>query len=456
MLTRIEIDGFKTFEKFSLDVDPFVVILGPNSSGKSNLVDAVRLASRLAGMDLRSAVKGPRGEPHELFRRASDGNAGRRMEFAVEVLLNPEVRDPWGATTRISHSRVRYSVVIERRQDERGIEKLVVVEERADPILARNDRWRPWGRVVSSIFRHTFLKYVRRTPWLSTDRSSDRSSFHIHQDGSAGRTRSAEAAESTVLSSITSAEFPHLYALREELRSWRFLQLDLGALRRPSSTTAEDVLLESDGSNLATVLARLEAETRSANQPKGVLADIAADLASLIPGIVDLTVVEDKASHEYRIDIAVREGMSFSARVVSDGTIRTLALLTLLHDPRLRGLVCFEEPENGVHPARLKDMIRRLRALVVDPTDANMESETALSQMLLISHSPVVLSALGGQGVKFADLVTVVDPASQSRNSRTRIRPVTDQGYILPNGHDRQIVTSFEVDAYLSTARQDG
>ncbi|MFH1814110.1 MAG: AAA family ATPase [Pseudomonadota bacterium] len=33
------------------------------------------------------------------------------------------------------------------------------------------------------------------------------------------------------------------------------------------------------------------------------------------------------------------------------------ALLTLLHDPRHRGLICFEEPENGVHPARVKQLV---------------------------------------------------------------------------------------------------
>ena len=69
MLTRIEISGFKTFDDFSLDLDPFTVIAGANAAGKSNLFDAIRLLSRLAGGDLRSAFTGLRGEPQELFRR---------------------------------------------------------------------------------------------------------------------------------------------------------------------------------------------------------------------------------------------------------------------------------------------------------------------------------------------------------------------------------------------------
>jgi AAA15 family ATPase/GTPase len=85
MLTRIEIDGFKTFEGFGLDLGPMQVILGPNASGKSNLFDAIRLLSNLAGSDLRSSVRDLRGEPVELFRIQADGSRSTRMTFAVEL-----------------------------------------------------------------------------------------------------------------------------------------------------------------------------------------------------------------------------------------------------------------------------------------------------------------------------------------------------------------------------------
>lgn len=68
MLTRIEIDGFKTFEEFGLDLGSLQVILGLNASGKSNLFDVIRLMANLAVHDLRSSVKDLRGEPVELFR----------------------------------------------------------------------------------------------------------------------------------------------------------------------------------------------------------------------------------------------------------------------------------------------------------------------------------------------------------------------------------------------------
>jgi predicted ATPase len=352
MLTRIEIDGFKSFEKFHLDLGPFLVTLGPNASGKSNLFDAIRFLSALAGTDLRSAVKGLRGEPHELLRRDMQGQSVGKMTFAVEVLLNPEVRDPWGATVEISHSCVRYELEIQHWTDERGIERLVVARESATPIFAKSDEWAK-SRRISEGFRETFLHYGRRTAWLETAAENGRRVFRVHQDGRAGRTTPAQAAEATVLSSFSNAEAPHLYALKEELRSWRLLQLDLASLRRPSPITAAEEL-EPDGSNLATVLARIQAETATKTRPRGILTEIAADLVSLIPGVVDLRVEKDDRNREWRVDVGLRDEAPFSSRVVSDGTLRVLALLTLLHDPKHRGLVCFEEPENGVHPGRLK------------------------------------------------------------------------------------------------------
>jgi predicted ATPase len=459
MLTRIEIDGFKTFERAALDVPPFLVILGPNASGKSNLFDAIRFLSQLASADLRTASRGLRGEPHELFRRDAHGEPGTQMRLAAEVLLEREVRDPWGQEVNLVHTRVRYEVAIERRVDFRGIERLAVTEEVARPLSRSEDPWltrRPPEGVIpetSDHFRDSAMRYAkhRRSAFLETLIKDGKPTFQIHQDTHQGRVRPAEAAEATVLSSITTAEFPHLYALREELRSWRFLQLDPASLRRTSPILGPE-RLEPDGSNLAAVLARIQAETATVTRPKGALVDIAADLGALIPGVADVSVIEDARNREYRTDIVMRDGRPFSSRVVSDGTLRVLALLTMLHDPKHHGLVCFEEPENGIHPMRLRALIHRLRELVTDPSSTDTADEP-LSQILMNSHSPVVLAALkeGREvpiDVGFADIVDVVDPASHGIVRKTRIRSVRSDLLLSTDGRD---VPPAEVERYLST-----
>ncbi|MBF0374997.1 MAG: AAA family ATPase [Alphaproteobacteria bacterium] len=441
MLTRIEINGFKTFEDFTLDLAPLLVVLGPNAVGKSNLFDAIRLLSRLAETDLATAFKEMRGQPHELFRTQPDGTIASKMSFAVEVLVDPVVRSGWGEEKKLTQTRIRYELVIERKKIEGGREKIFVVEEKAAPIRASEDRLKKGRQNPSKSFRRSHLKYARVSSFLETVDDAGKPTFEIHQDQSQGRKRPATAAERTVLSSITSIEFAHLFALGEEMRSWKLVQLDPSSLRRPSPMNAPDTLLP-DGSNIAAVLARIEGENQ------GSLAEIARDLAEVIPGVASLRVFDDPANHEYQMELIARHG-PIHARVASDGTLRALALLTLLHDPRHRGLICFEEPENGIHPARLKSLIQILKSLLTSFEDECDEDPEPLSQMLLASHSPVVLSALQDENaIVFADVTTIVDPSSGTMRPRTRMR-------LLPDGlfvdDPERYVTRREAQAYLET-----
>jgi predicted ATPase len=114
----------------------------------------------------------------------------------------------------------------------------------------------------------------------------------------------------------------------------------------------------------------------------------------MIHGIVSIEVEEDDQKREYRVNFRMRDGRTFSSRVISDGTLRVLALLTLLHDPTHRGLVCFEEPENGIHPLRLRALVEKLRFLVSHPSETVGSPIQPLSQIIMNSHSPVVLSCL--------------------------------------------------------------
>lgn len=96
--------------------------------------------------------------------------------------------------------------------------------------------------------RSTYLS-TRLKPWLTTDETDEGLAFSIHQDGKQGRNRPASAAEATVLYSVTNAEFPHLFALREEMRHWRLLQLDPGTAAAVQSRRRHRTL-DADGSTL--------------------------------------------------------------------------------------------------------------------------------------------------------------------------------------------------------------
>jgi predicted ATPase len=195
------------------------------------------------------------------------------------------------------------------------------------------------------LLRDSVVYSGARTDPLETRQHQGKPTF-VLKTGSQGRPRRLPASEATatVLSSLSTAgEYPLLYALKRELESWRLLQLDPAALRTPSSYDDPDAL-STNGAGLANALQRIADETASVDRPDGVLSDIVADLAAVIPGLRNLRVVDDDIRRQRHLEVTMRGEAAYSARVASDGTLRALALLTALYDPRDAGLICFEEP----------------------------------------------------------------------------------------------------------------
>ena len=433
MLTRVEIDGFKTFENFVLDLRPFSAIVGPNASGKSNLFDAIKFLSLLAQHDIRTAMQGLRGQPEELFRQ-TDAGPSTRMRFALEVLLNPKGEDQFQTQYDIKAQRLRYEVQLSWKVDAKGQPRgIVVSHESCVPMAKKTDR--------TTLSSAANIRYSRRgSAFISTDPNEvgEPSAFEIHQDGPQrhGQPLRLPAGEAsrTALSTITTAEFPHLYALRDLLASIRFLEINPQAARRPTDRF-ETRVLQADASNLASVLARLKDETATATRPNGVIADISASLASLIPSVQSVDVFNDDAVKEYAFGISTSGQLKFSSRVISDGTLRLLALLAVLEDPRRRGVLCFEEPENGVHEGRIPALVGFLREAVAmgDANDAR-----PIFQILINTHSPAVMESLREDEIVVAETVSVMDRATGRQILKTRMTSsVTDNR--LPLNPDTDI-----------------
>jgi len=461
VLTRIEIDGFKSFRDFTLDVPPFLVVLGRNAAGKSNFFDALHFLRLLADRPVRDAALDIRGELAELFHRHVDGTLMRRMSFAVEVLLDRTVTDPFGETAEVRHSRVRYETTIELRGDGLGLRPFVV-QETASLIRKEDDRWMDrFGKDL----RPRLAAYSSRSPQLLQTVGSETGQpwFQIFP-GFLGKPRQLPAgkAEATVLSSLTTVyEYPLLFALKRELQSWRLLHLDPAALRSPDSYDGPDTL-SVNGAHLANTLRRIGAETGTEDRPDGLLNDLAADLAAVVPEVVSVRLTENDAQRQRQVEVVTRNEAPFSARVASDGTLRALALLAAAYDPRGGGLICFEEPENGIYPQRLARFVRHLRRLVQRSLDARHDDEGApLTQLILSSHHPATLRALGPspdgalrEDVVFLDNITRLTPGAP-RSRVTWLRRIASSGHagvvaddvsVLPEAEIREFEVSEALD----------
>ncbi len=421
MITSLSISGFKTFRDFRIELSPFVVIAGSNGAGKSNLFDAIQLLSKLAQDDLRSSFQNLRGTPQELFTLAPDGVYGDKMEFVVEMLVDQQVKDKWGMKKTLKYTRLRYTLSIVRRPDDRGLDRLYVEREALVPIKKMEDDW--YRRRVGNNFWRPSLRVGRTKEYIYTGEKNGVPTIFLRQDGTrGGRPSPAEEVERTVLSSISTVEFPHAFAAKEELMNLMFLQLNPVRLREPSNFLAEPHIT-TDGSNLSATLARLKSEDTT------ILSDIGRELSHFIPNITGIGVAEDQSTKQFIIQAQTADGKQFSSRVLSEGTLRLLALATIKYDDLFKGVLCFEEPENGIHPSRINIMIDLLSSLATKLREEE-ESSFPLRQVLVNTHSPVMVGELFKSGsnlhttVFFAQLVSRIDPTSKSKSQYTKITPV--------------------------------
>lgn len=354
MITRVEVDGFKSLRNFAVDLELLTAIVGPNGVGKSNLFDALQLLSRLASLDVSTAFGEGRGTRRDQFSRTPTG-VSPRISFALELLVAPAALQ----------TRLRYEVDIERNVEPTGVERLAVRRVRVAGIQRAQDIW------------------ISRHPELSRFAHYGHEMFAEEHAADAGSPEDLQISLPRIFSLP-----PGFVPVGRELRAFRFLHLDPARLRAPSDR-ASPTTLGPDGANLPTALADL---------PPSIQAEIRADLVRLVPSFSSFEIVP--VDDEFRLDVQLTGGQRLPARVLSDGTLRLLALFTLLRSASPGSVVAIEEPENGVHPTSL-------RAFMEELLEATTPGDDLPPQVLLNSHSTAIVAALDRhpRSLVFADLV---------------------------------------------------
>lgn len=393
MITRIEIDGFKSFADFALDLPPFLAVIGTNASGKSNLVEALTFLSVAAAHGLDDAVAAVRGDARGLFRQRGDGSRVDKMCFAVELLFNePDARES---------NRWRYELNLAWSGADGGLEGIIALHRRFIPVAARHDSW--VGRVeMHKTWRERYVSYADSPESIAVDSGPTERRDIPLVDPPAHR-----------------SEF--LEPLEWELERVRALQLDTVALREPSEFGGP-LFMDARGHNLPNFLRWLARRTSSEQRPLGAVADIETHLVGLVREVTGVEVVEDQRRRDVRLEFLSPYVGIIGAEFASDGTLRMLAILAALHNPR-GGLIAIEEPENGVFPERLRHMLGLMQELVVNPGEkvsAEPDVSEPLTQVLITSHSPLILEEVPSRNVAFLDTTTVLEEGVASHITRVR------------------------------------
>ncbi len=405
MLTRLKVSGFKNLVDVDVRFGPFTCVAGVNGVGKSNLFDAIQFLSFLADRPLMEAAREVRGGRtagvRNLFHRVGD-HAEERMSFSVEMIVPRQGQDDFGQEAEATSTFLLYELDLGYRDAEAPFSagSIEILSESLDYInkgdahhhLLFEHRKVPW--------RDSLVKNDRSGQgFISTEGSGGHRKVRLHQDGgSRGQPVSfaAERLPRTILSRSNAAESPTALLARREMQSWRVLQLEPTSLRRSDPLTAPSSI-GSDGSHLAATLYRLAGqEAQSANGSDGeerLYSRVANRLSELFEDVTSLWVERDEKRELFTIHVRTQGDTSHPAPALSDGSLRFLALAVLELDREDQGLLCLEEPENGVHPERLPAMLRLLQDIAVDPMEES-GPDNPLRQVIINTHSPAVVQQI--------------------------------------------------------------
>ena len=457
MLTRIEIDGFKNLLNFELDFGPFTCIAGPNGSGKSNIFDAIEFLSHLSDKSLMEAALKIRGGTPEtadladiFWRDAQD--AQRKIHIAIEMIVDPDITDDFGRPCRATSTFLRYEVELGYEPPgENSLLGRLFLEHESLQYIPENIAYK---KLLfphrAEAFRRSIVSNSRRSKsgYISTENASDGTTeILVHADGgSRGSPQKSPARDAprTIVATSNTSSTPTILAVRRELQNWRVLALEPSAMRSADRFYDDPNITES-GDHIPATLHRLKARNTRKNDQSDALAEISKDLAQFVP-VTGIDVNRDEARQLLTMHVIEKSGLSIPARSVSDGTLRFLVLSIMSHDPLSKGVYCMEEPENGIHPAKIDDINRLLNEMAVDPETPPGE-ENPMRQMIIATHSPLLVQVQNPDDVVFASAVRI--KRGEGIANSMRCRPLHNSWRC---SQEEKGVGKLSVISYLTTA----
>lgn len=453
MLTRFKVDGFKNLIGVDLRFGPFTCVAGANGVGKSNLFDAIRFLSALSRVSLLEAAKEVRGgrtaDVHDLFHRVGN-DYDDVISFETEMIVPRLGEDDLGQEAEASMTFLRYKLTLGYRPADGGLE--IRQEELAH--INKGETRRHLLFPHSQDWLDSAVVGRRTSPFISTQENGQGADIILlHQDrGKEGSGRPAprlaHSLPRTVLQAANAAENRTAVIARREMQSWRLLQLEPSALREPDDFNAPSRLSER-GAHLPAMLFRL-----AQNDEARTYAAVANRLSELIAEVRAVGIDRDEKREQLTLWARGDDETPHAARSLSEGTLRFLALTLLEQDPDSLGVLCLEEPENGIHPERIPAMLRLLKDIAVD-TGRPVGQDNPLRQIIINTHSPAVVGQVNDDDLVAAELEEQV--RGRQRFKGVVFRTLTDT-WRSGGVAERDLMPRSRLIAYLNPfgQREDG
>jgi len=371
MITRLQTRNFRSLKGVDQQLERFQALVGPNASGKTTFLDVIAFFGDM--MRNRGDVAETVQSRSATFEQLVWMERGESFQLAIEAKIPERARKALAEEKRsFTHVRYEVEVGLDAATNEVGLNHenlwLILPGTYVEPPPELFPRVRPEAPSILLASGKERNLAIRKTPggndnYYPEGRTSYKPSFKL------GRGRSA-------LANVPADElsFPVSTWFRDLLeRGIQSFVLNSQVIRQPSPP-GQGLTFRSDGSNLPWVIAELRR-----NPPR--FQDWLDHVRTALEDIRDIDTIERPEDRHRYLVVEYANGARVPSWLVSDGTLRLLALTIPAYLRDLEGTFLIEEPENGIHPRAIETVLQSLSSMYD-------------SQVLVATHSPIALNML--------------------------------------------------------------
>lgn len=385
MIKLIEAKNYRSLKYISRPMENFHVLVGANATGKSTFLDVIKFISDIVNYGIDKAIN---GDDNILSSRASYideltfAGKGGDIEFAIEVSLPDNIVNLFNGR---NFTAIRYEITIGKQENanENAIKKervtLLSINSKVDTEKS------PQGRLIFPDFHNESAKSLiakyksGQYRNVISKKAEGNANFYneLYEEAGKGWIPSFKLGiKKSALANLPEDEtkFPAATWLKFFLQQGVQMFILNSLLIRKPSPPGQSHHFKTDGSNLPWVIENLRKDEKKFRQ-------WIEHIQTALPDIADIYTIERPEDKHRYIKIKYNHGIEVPSWLVSDGTLRLLALTIPAYIRNLTGAFLIEEPENGIHPKAIECVYQSL-------------SSVYSAQILLASHSPVILSMM--------------------------------------------------------------
>ena len=360
-INYLEIKGFKSIQNVELkDVSPFMVLAGANGTGKSNFVDALAFLSKVIDMGVSKAISEFGSIENLISPKHKAGDISYKIEFEIEKQI------------------YQYEIMIALKNIASRVKEESLKILKSGEIIFDSDKIRKEleakkeSNTSDDLIGAGLLGALGGLIW-----GAMKDSDQIGQDIINGVATGVGLKLLTDEKYSSDDSFLRQNKEFQGLKNVKIFRIDPFTIKNRRSTGNNPGELNRDGSNIAAVLEKLEKDNELREQ-------IIEWMSVIVPEMKKVSVRTQNIDSSKGLFFEEDSGNRFPAHMVSDGTIYALCLLVaVLTRVKQPGITIIEEPERGLHPKAISELIGFIR-----------EYASPHHPIILTTHSESVVRSL--------------------------------------------------------------